>query len=115
MLIYKIFRTLEWAEFRKLGQTRGAPIDLVDGYIHFSTGAQLGETCQKHFAGAKGLILVALESEDLAHDLKWERSRAARFSHIFTGICGCRMRCGTAICRLAPTATCFPRAFYEDV
>ena len=84
MLIYKIFRAPEWAEFRTLGQTRGAPTDLADGYIHFSTRAQLVETCQKHFAGARGLILAALESEDLAHDLKWEPSRGgALFPHLY--------------------------------
>ncbi len=87
MLIYKIFRAPEWAEFRDRGETRGAPIDLEDGYIHFSTGAQVGETCQKYFAGARELILLALESEYFAHDLKWEPSRGgALFPHLYRAL-----------------------------
>ena len=84
MLIYKIFRAPEWSEFRARGETRGAPNDLTDGYIHLSTGAQVGETCQKYFAGAQGLILLALESKDFAHYLKWEQSRSgALFPHLY--------------------------------
>lgn len=87
MLIYKIFRAREWAEFRDRGETRGAPIDLADGYIHFSTGTQVGATCQKYFAGARGLILLALESDELAHDLKWESSRGgAQFPHLYRAL-----------------------------
>jgi uncharacterized protein (DUF952 family) len=29
---------------------RGSPADLADGYIHFSTAAQVAETAAKHFA-----------------------------------------------------------------
>ncbi len=54
MLIYKIFRTPEWVVLRDTGTTRGAPIDLTDGYIHFSTGAQVADTCRLHFAGIEG-------------------------------------------------------------
>ena len=87
MLIYKIFRAPEWAEFRDRGETRGAPIDLTDGCIHFSTGAQVGATCQKYFAGARGLILLALESDDFAHDLKWQPSRGgALFPHLYRAL-----------------------------
>ena len=37
MLIYKIFRIEEWAELDAEGETLGAPVDLADGFIHFST------------------------------------------------------------------------------
>ena len=47
MLIYKIFRRPEWDAFRAAGETLGAPIDLADGYIHFSTAAQVAETAAK--------------------------------------------------------------------
>ena len=33
MLIYKIFRAPEWAELELAGETRGAPVDLADGFL----------------------------------------------------------------------------------
>ena len=84
MLIYKIFRAPEWAELQAQGQTRGAPVDLADGYIHFSTPDQAPETAAKHFPGAEGLILVAVEADTLGDDLKWEISRGgAAFPHLY--------------------------------
>ncbi|HKL04684.1 MAG TPA: DUF952 domain-containing protein, partial [Roseovarius sp.] len=44
MLIYKIFRADEWQALRKAGTSKGAPVDLADGYIHFSTAEQAAET-----------------------------------------------------------------------
>ncbi|EYD72306.1 DUF952 domain-containing protein [Limimaricola hongkongensis] len=84
MLIYKIFRAPEWAELEQAGQTRGAPVDLADGYIHFSTAAQARETAAKHFAGEDGLILAAIEAGALGDDLTWEPSRGGQlFPHLY--------------------------------
>ncbi len=71
MLIYKIFRGPEWADLKAKGATQGAPIDVIDGYVHFSTAAQAAETAAKHFEGEEGLVLLALESDALAPDLRW--------------------------------------------
>ncbi|WP_166418854.1 DUF952 domain-containing protein [Cochlodiniinecator piscidefendens] len=84
MLIYKILRAAEWATFENDQQTNGAPIDLQDGYIHFSTGAQAAETAAKYFAGVDGLMLAAFDSEALGEALKWEESRGgALFPHLY--------------------------------
>lgn len=84
MLIYKIFRADEWAELDRAGQTAGAPVDLTDGFIHFSTAAQVRDTAAKHFAGADGLILAALDADALGAALKWEPSRGgALFPHLY--------------------------------
>ena len=84
MLIYKIFRRAEWVAFRDAGDTLGAPIDMTDGYIHFSTAAQVAETAAKHFATESNLVLLALDSDRLAPDLKWEPSRGgALFPHLY--------------------------------
>ena len=84
MLIYKIFRAPEWAELGRDGDTAGAPIDLADGFIHFSTAAQAAETAAKHFAGAEGLVLAAVEADTLGPDLRWEPSRGgALFPHLY--------------------------------
>ncbi len=84
MLIYKIFRVREWNELAGAGSTLGAPIDKSDGFIHFSAAEQLRETAAKHFAGLHGLILAAVEADDLGDDLKWEISRgSAKFPHLY--------------------------------
>jgi uncharacterized protein (DUF952 family) len=84
MLIYKIFRRPEWDAFRAAGETAGAPIDLADGYIHFSTAAQVAETAAKHFATESDLVLVALNADTLGPDLKWEPSRGGQlFPHLY--------------------------------
>lgn len=84
MLIYKIFRAPEWAALRTDGTTPGAPIDVADGYIHFSTAAQAAETAARHFAGQDDLFLIAVNAETLGSDLTWEPSRGgALFPHLY--------------------------------
>ena len=87
MVIYKIFRRPEWEHFDAQGETLGAPIDLADGYIHFSTKDQAAETAAKHFAGEHDLVLVALEAETLGASLKWEPSRGGQlFPHLYRAL-----------------------------
>ncbi len=84
MLIYKIFRDDEWRAFEAAGETDGAPVDLADGFIHFSTAPQAAETAAKHFAGAEGLWLLAFEADEMGGALKWEPSRGgALFPHLY--------------------------------
>ena len=87
MLIYKIFRASEWAEMQAAGETAGAPIDVADGYIHFSTPNQAAETAAKYFAGMAGLVLLAVETDAMGADLKWEPSRdGALFPHLYRAL-----------------------------
>ncbi|MGI3168568.1 DUF952 domain-containing protein [Pseudooceanicola sp. C21-150M6] len=87
MLIYKIFRAAEWQALVSAGETAGAPVDLADGFIHFSTAQQARETAAKHFAGEDGLILVAVEAAPLGDALKWEVSRGgADFPHLYRNL-----------------------------
>jgi uncharacterized protein (DUF952 family) len=84
MLVFKIFRRPEWDAFRAAGHTTGAPIDLADGYIHFSTTPQLATTAAKHFANESDLVLVAVEANRLGDALKWEVSRGnVLFPHLY--------------------------------
>lgn len=84
MLIYKILRADEWSAFQSQGETLGAPIDLNDGFIHFSTAAQAQETAAKHFAGVEGLWLLAFDGAAMGDALKWEVSRGgADFPHLY--------------------------------
>jgi uncharacterized protein (DUF952 family) len=87
MLIYKIFRRPEWDDLKARGTTVGAPIDLADGYIHFSTAAQVMETAAKHFAGESDLVLVAADPGRMGDALKWEVSRGgALFPHLYRAL-----------------------------
>ena len=78
MMIYKIFRADEWSLLRREGETPGAPIDVADGYVHFSTAAQVAETAAKHFAAEDGLMLLAIDTDRLDGDLTWEPSRGGQ-------------------------------------
>ena len=87
MIILKIFRRPEWDAFRAAGQTLGAPIDLADGYIHFSTPAQAPETAAQHFADQSDLVLVAVDPDKLGAALRWEPSRGgALFPHLYRAL-----------------------------
>ena len=84
MLIYKILRPEEWQMLRELGETQGAPIDITDGYIHFSTSETVVETAEKHFAGAGDLWILALDPETFDDPVKWEVSRGDQlFPHLY--------------------------------
>ncbi len=84
MLIYKIFRRPEWDSFCAAKQTAGAPVDLADGFIHFSTAEQVTETAAKHFGAESDLVLVAFDADALGVALKWEESRGgALFPHLY--------------------------------
>ena len=84
MFIYKILRAEDFAALDRDGETAGAPVDLADGYIHFSTAAQVAETAARHFAGADDLVLAAVEAGPLGAELKWEPSRGGDlFPHLY--------------------------------
>ncbi len=82
-LIYKITPAVLWREAEAKGEFGGAPIDLADGFIHFSTAEQVRETAAKHFAGHDDLLLVATDPQKLGPALRWEPSRGgALFPHL---------------------------------
>jgi uncharacterized protein (DUF952 family) len=82
--IYKICEMAQWAQAESNSAFRGSAVDLADGYIHFSTAAQVAGTAAKHFAGMSDLVLVAVAAEDLGDALKWETSRGgALFPHLY--------------------------------
>jgi len=85
--IYKISPREAWQQAEEAGRFTGAPVDLADGYIHFSTAAQARETAAKHFAGKADLVLVAVDADGLGATLKWEPSRGgALFPHLYADL-----------------------------
>ena len=84
-LIYKICPAQVWAEAETKQQFDGYGIDLVDGYIHFSTAKQVQRTADLHFTGQKDLVLVAVDPSGLA--VVWEESRGGQlFPHLYAAL-----------------------------
>jgi uncharacterized protein (DUF952 family) len=82
--IYKIARVREWKEAVNGGVFTGSVDDKRDGFIHFSTAAQVRATCDKHFAAEERLYLVAVDPDRLGSALKWEPSRGGQnFPHLY--------------------------------
>ncbi|MGY4282554.1 uncharacterized protein (DUF952 family) [Bradyrhizobium sp. LM2.7] len=82
--IYKICPASAWREAERQGVYRGSADDTRDGFIHFSTAAQVPETLRKHFLGQRALFLVEVDDEVLGAGLRWERSRNGElFPHLY--------------------------------
>ncbi|MEM1317565.1 MAG: DUF952 domain-containing protein [Pseudomonadota bacterium] len=82
--IYKIVDRTAWEDAVEEGCFTGAPVDHTDGFIHFSTAEQAGETLEKHFAGQSDLLLVAFDADSFGDELKWEQSRGGDlFPHLY--------------------------------
>ncbi|RUW93773.1 DUF952 domain-containing protein [Mesorhizobium sp. M8A.F.Ca.ET.059.01.1.1] len=84
-IIYKITPQAPWREAEANGRFTGAPIDIADGFIHFSTAEQAAETAARHFSGQTDLLLVAIDGAKLGDALKYEVSRGgALFPHLYS-------------------------------
>lgn len=82
--VYKIVPAALWSSVPPGGRFGGSALDLRDGFIHFSTSAQVRETSARHFAGATDLLLVAVSTEALGPALRWEPSRGGDlFPHLY--------------------------------
>ena len=85
--LYKIVPAALWRAAEREGSFRGAPVDLKDGFIHFSTAAQVADTAGKHFAGERDLLLLRVDASSLGKNLKWEPARGgALFPHLYAAL-----------------------------
>lgn len=81
-MIYKICPQSLWQVAEQEGVFKGAAIDLIDGYIHFSSGEQVIQTARLHFAGQDDLVLV--EADPATLEITWESSRGGQlFPHLY--------------------------------
>ena len=86
-LIYKLLDRDAWLAALETGSYAGSPVDLADGFIHFSTAQQAQETAAKHFQGVEGLMLLSVDPARLGAPLTWEPSRGgALFPHLYTAM-----------------------------
>ena len=86
-IIYKIAPRALWEKAVETGVFNGAPIDLADGFIHFSTAEQVRETAAKHFAGQEDLLLIAVNDGAFREAMRYEVSRGgALFPHLYASL-----------------------------
>ncbi len=85
-LIFKIVPRLEWES--SSGDYHGSAHDRADGFLHFSTAAQLPETLRLYYAGQDDLMLVAVDAAALGAALRWEysTSRGEDFPHLYAAL-----------------------------
>ena len=82
-IIHKILPKDVYEECSNPRQFEGWRDDLVDGFIHCSTSAQMRGTLGKHFASHDQLVVLSFDASHLP-GLKWEISRDnAEFPHIY--------------------------------
>ena len=82
-LIFKIVPRAEWES--SSNDYHGSAHDRADGFLHFSTAAQLPETLRRYYARQNDLMLVAVDADALGAALKWEHSesRGEDFPHLY--------------------------------
>ncbi|MFZ1681206.1 MAG: DUF952 domain-containing protein [Rhizobiaceae bacterium] len=86
-VIYKIAQRDMFEQAMRDGAFAGAAIDLADGFIHFSTAAQVRETARRHFAGQADLVLAAIDAAALGPALRFEPSRGGDlFPHLYAAL-----------------------------
>ena len=86
-LIYKIAPAALWRKAQDRGRFDGAPVDIEDGFIHFSTAQQAEETALKHFSGRADLVLIAVDSRSSAKACATSHLARARCFRISTRRC----------------------------
>ena len=86
-LIYTLIRAADWRDAQEAGAYRGSADDARDGYLHFSTAAQLRATAAKHRAGVPDLWLLEADAAALGEALRWEAAsgspRPGLFPHLY--------------------------------
>ena len=83
-IIYRLTAREAWLEAERSGTFHGSAHDLRDGFIHFSTAAQVRETAAKHYAGQADLLLLHVSVAALTAPLRWEVSRNGElFPHLY--------------------------------
>lgn len=86
-LVYNLCRRPDWEAAVARGEYRGSADDLRDGFIHFSTAAQVKESAAKHRAGVPDLLLLTVPAARLGAALRWEPSRGGQlFPHLYAAL-----------------------------
>lgn len=85
--IYTLVREADWRAAERLGRYEGSADDRRDGFLHFSTAAQVRASAAKHRAGVADLLLIAADARALGDALRFEPAsggkRPGLFPHLY--------------------------------
>lgn len=82
--IYHLASADDWRVAEAAGRYDGSPDDLRDGFIHFSTAAQVARSAAKFRAGHPNLLLLWVDADILGAALRWERSGSGdTYPHLY--------------------------------
>jgi len=88
--IYTLVGAADWQAAQVQGAYHGSADDRRDGFLHFSTAAQLRATAAKHRAGEADLWMLEADAAALGDALRWEPaaggSRAGLFPHLYAAL-----------------------------
>jgi uncharacterized protein (DUF952 family) len=83
-MIYHMCPTETWEAAVASGAYTGTEQDRRDGFLHFSTAAQIVESARRHRARQSGLVLLTVDADFLGERLRWEPSRDDElFPHLY--------------------------------
>ncbi len=81
--LYHMAHRADWRRAEAGEPYLGSPDDLRDGFIHFSTAAQVVGSAQRHRAGQGDLLLIVV-AETASAPWRWEESRSGElFPHLY--------------------------------
>lgn len=83
MLIYHLISANDWAGVLESGQYT-PPSYATEGFIHFSTEAQLLETARRFYNDAQELVVLEVSEKMVKSALKWEPAEdKTLFPHVY--------------------------------
>jgi uncharacterized protein (DUF952 family) len=113
--IYTLIRGADWREAERLGAYRGSADDARDGFLHFSTAAQVKQSAAKHRRGEPDLWLIEADAARLGAALRWEPAAGGRrpglFPHLYGALPLAAVLSATQLPLLADGSHGFPEGF----
>ncbi len=81
--ILHILARSDWAHAQAVGTYHAASID-SEGFIHFSTAAQVQQTANNYYQGHADLVVLVIDTDKITHELKWElATNGQHFPHVY--------------------------------
>jgi len=71
-----------WTQAQNDGEYRADSLE-TEGFIHCSRPEQILKVANRYFSGRQDLVLLQVDSEKLAADLRWEDSDGDVFPHLY--------------------------------
>lgn len=80
--ILHITTPADWQAALEVGIYRADSLE-SEGFIHCSTAQQMAATANRFYAGQSDLLLLHIDPQALAAELRWEMADGQDFPHIY--------------------------------